>query len=89
MSVTQAMPIGTNTIPTTGFLRLRQIIGDAKRGLPTLIPVSKSTWWQGVKDGKFPAPVKLGPRMAAWRVEEIRALLACLAEGETWKPNEI
>lgn len=39
------------------------------------IPVSKSTWWQGVKDGRFPAPVKLGPRTTAWRASEIAALV--------------
>nr|WP_244470515.1 AlpA family phage regulatory protein [Microvirga vignae] len=39
------------------------------------IPVSKSTWWAG-KDGRYPKPVKLGPRITAWRVEDIRALIA-------------
>jgi len=38
------------------------------------IPVSKSTWWQGVKDGRFPKPEKLGPRVTVWRAEDIRAL---------------
>ena len=38
-------------------------------------PVSKSTWWQGVKDGRFPKPVKLGVKTTAWRVEDIRALI--------------
>jgi prophage regulatory protein len=39
------------------------------------IPISKSTWWQGVKDGRFPKPVKLGVKTTAWRVEDIRALI--------------
>jgi predicted DNA-binding transcriptional regulator AlpA len=39
------------------------------------IPVSKSTWWAGVKDGRFPKPVKLGTRISAWRVEDIRRLI--------------
>ena len=38
------------------------------------IPVSRSTWWQGVKDGRFPQPVKLGPRTTAWRWSDVRAL---------------
>lgn len=62
-------------IPTTGFLRLPQIVGDAKRGIPAVFPVSKSTWWAGVKAGRFPAPVKLGPRTTAWRAEDIRRLI--------------
>jgi hypothetical protein len=64
-------------LPSTGYLRLPSIIGDpnAKPPIPAVIPVSKSTWWQGVKDGRFPKSVKLGPRTTAWRVEDIRALI--------------
>ena len=58
-------------LPATGFLRLASVL--APRGP---IPVSKSTWWAGVKSGRFPKPVKLGPRTTAWRVEGIRALIA-------------
>ncbi|MDD3760807.1 MAG: AlpA family phage regulatory protein [Acidithiobacillus sp.] len=65
-----------NQLPQTGFLRLPQIIGDPAKGIPPIIPVKKSTWWQGVKTGRFPQPVKLGPRVTAWRVEDIRALIA-------------
>ncbi len=43
------------------------------------IPVSKTTWWAGVKTGRFPAPGKLGPRMTAWRVSDIRALVERLS----------
>ncbi|HOT29025.1 MAG TPA: AlpA family phage regulatory protein [Candidatus Ozemobacteraceae bacterium] len=62
-------------LPVSGFLRLRQIIGDRKHGVPGPIPVSPSTWWLGVKTGKFPKPVKLGEKITAWRVEDIRALI--------------
>lgn len=55
--------------PQTGLVRLSQIL--APRGP---IPVSKSTWWQGVKDGRFPQAHKLGPRTTVWKVEDIRAL---------------
>lgn len=61
-------------LPPTGFLRLSQIIGNRKSISP-LIPVCKSTWWQGIKTGRFPMPVKLGPRTTAWRVEDIRDLI--------------
>ena len=63
------MPDNTN-FPTTGFVRLSAII--APNGP---IPVSKSTGWAGIKDGRFPQPIKLGPRITAWRVEDIRALI--------------
>lgn len=55
--------------PSTGLVRLSQIL--APQGP---IPVSKSTWWQGVKDGRFPKPLKLGPRTTVWRAEDVRAL---------------
>lgn len=65
-------------LPETGYLRLAQIIGKPKAEppIPALIPVSKSTWWQGVRSGRYPQPVKgLGARITAWRVEDIRALI--------------
>ena len=43
---------------------------------PAIIPVKKSCWWDGVRSGRFPKPVKLGPRVTAWRVGDIRALIA-------------
>lgn len=56
-----------NTLPETGFVRLPDVL--------KVFPVSKSTWWQGVKDGRYPQPAKLGPKISAWRVEDIRALI--------------
>jgi len=65
------------TLPETGFVRLPNIIGDSKNNppIPAIIPVSRSTWWAGVKSGRFPQPIKLGPRITAWRVEDIRELI--------------
>lgn len=64
-------------LPQTGYLRLNQILGNKNTTpqIPALIPVGKSTWWAGVKTGHFPKPVKLGPRITAWRVEDIRKLI--------------
>ena len=69
-------------LPETGFLRLPQIIGNPKATppIPAIIPVKKSCWWDGVKAGRFPKPVKLGPRVTAWRVEHIRDLIAKAGE---------
>lgn len=63
--------------PRTGLVRLSQILAPAGP-----IPVSKSTWWQGVKEGRFPQPSKLGPRTTVWRVEDIRALFEDRTDGE-------
>ena len=75
-------------LPDDGFVRLPDIIGA--RGLtgtkreriapPALIPVSRATWWRGVRDGRYPQPVRLGPNSVAWRARDIRALLEKLAE---------
>lgn len=54
-------------LPDEGFVRLITVLAH--------IPVSKSTWWNGVRSGRFPQPVKLGPRMTAWKVDDIRALI--------------
>ncbi len=54
-------------LPETGFVRLPTIL--------KVIPVSKSTWWLGVKTGRFPQPIKLGRKISAWRVEDIRKLI--------------
>lgn len=56
------------------FLRLNSIVGDRKTGAPGILPIAASTWWAGVKSGRYPAPVKLGPRITAWRVEDVLAV---------------
>jgi prophage regulatory protein len=54
-------------LPETGFIRVDEIL--------ELFPVGRTTWWQGVRYGKYPKPVKLSPRTTAWRVEDIRNLI--------------
>ncbi len=58
-------------LPATGFLRLPEVL--------RFYPVSKSTWWAGIREGKFPSPVRIGERAVAWRCEEIRALIESAA----------
>jgi predicted DNA-binding transcriptional regulator AlpA len=64
-------------LPETGYLRLTQIVGDPKSNpaIPPIIPVSRSTWWAGVRTGRFPQPVKLSPGITVWRVEDIRTFI--------------
>ena len=38
-------------------------------------PVGRSTWWAGVKEGKYPQPVKLSSRCTGWREEDITSLI--------------
>jgi predicted DNA-binding transcriptional regulator AlpA len=66
-----------SAIPPTGFLRLKQVLA--------LVPISKSSWWEGCKEGRFPKPVKLGPRTTAWKAEDIAALVKSLGAQEAGK----
>jgi predicted DNA-binding transcriptional regulator AlpA len=77
MALLRLERIKMHHLPETGYLRLSQIIGNKKAipPIPPIIPVGRTTWLEGVRSGKFPAPVKLGPRITAWRVEDIRALI--------------
>lgn len=61
-------------LPATGFVRLPQILA--------VIPIGKSTWWAGVRSGRYPQQVRPSPfgRVAVWRVDDIRALLAVPAQ---------
>ena len=70
-------------LPETGYVRLTQIVGDPRSDptIPPIIPVSKSTWWAGVKTGRFPQPIKLGPMTTVWRVEDIRTLIDNFSQG--------
>ena len=66
----QIIPQSKHHFPPSGFVRLASIL--APKGP---IPVGRSTWWAGVKSGRFPKPVKLGPRTTARKVEDIRDLI--------------
>lgn len=70
----------TLTLPETGFVRLPQIIGDRKRGIPGVLPVGRTSFLNGVKSGKYPQSVKLSERTVGWRVEDIRALLESIGQ---------
>lgn len=61
-----------NDLPDTGFLRLSQVL--------KVFPVSRATWYKGVKAGRYPQPVHLGPRVAAYRAEDIRELVQRVSE---------
>ena len=54
-------------LPETGFVRLPQIL--------SLIPISRSAWWAGIREGKFPQGIKLGRKTTVWRAEDIRHLI--------------
>ena len=75
--------LNLNPLPESGYVRLSQLIGDPgdlnatppRYPVPPIVPVGKSSIWAWVKAGRFPAPVKIGPRTTAWDVRLIRQFL--------------
>jgi prophage regulatory protein len=57
--------------PETGFVRLPQVL--------SVIPLGKTCWWEGVKSGRFPKPIKLSTRCVAWKAEDIHTLIKQLS----------
>ena len=66
-TLSTACPPHLPALPATGFVRLPQILD--------LIPISRSAWWAGIRDGRFPKGIKLGSKTTVWRAEDIRALI--------------
>ena len=65
--------MSTSTLPKSGFVRLSSILAPAGP-----LPIGRSTWWRGVKSGRFPKPIKFGPNTSMWDVEDIRDLINAL-----------
>lgn len=61
------------SLPSTGFVRLPVILQH--------YPVSSSSWWAMVRDGRAPKAIKLGPNTTAWKAEDIREFLGRAAQG--------
>lgn len=61
-------PVEPDGLPAAGLVRLDQILA--------VVPIARSTFFLWVKQGKFPRPVKIGSRAVAWRVDDVRALMA-------------
>jgi predicted DNA-binding transcriptional regulator AlpA len=68
------------TLPSEGFVRLPVILG--------ILGIGRTSWWCGVRKGRFPKPVKLGPRTTAWRVEDIRVLISSFANNASENRKE-
>lgn len=61
-----------DSLPDSAFVRQRQLVQSP--ATPTApVPFSGATLWRKVKDGTFPAPVKLSERVTAWQVGTVRA----------------
>lgn len=57
------------------YMRITQILGDKRRGIAPVIPVSPATWWRGCRTGRFPPPIKLSPGVTVWKRSAVMALV--------------
>jgi len=42
--------------------------------------ISRSAWWKGVKDGKYPKGINLSARVTVWKESQINELIANLGK---------
>lgn len=62
----------------TRLYRLSEIIGNRKKGIPAIVPVSRSSWYMGIKEGRYPRPIRLSERSTAWLSTDIDELISRL-----------
>jgi prophage regulatory protein len=69
-------------LPDSAFLRESHLVQDPKRpDYPALLPLSAATLWRMVAAGSFPKPLKLSPRVTAWRVADVRRFINAPSKG--------
>ena len=64
----------TSSILKKRLLRINQVLA--------LVPIGRSSWWEGCRTGRYPKPIKLGPRTTVWRAEDIAAFIENLGTQE-------
>lgn len=75
-------PPAFDVLPDTAFIRESQLVYDPKRPeFPAPLPFSAATLWRMVAAGSFPKPLKLSPRVTAWRVSDVREFLQAPNKG--------
>lgn len=59
------------TLSELALIRLPQVL--------EVLPVCRSTFYNGIKQGNYPKPIRIG-RTSAWRASDIRSLLERLGK---------
>lgn len=71
-----------DTLPDSAFIRESHLVQNPKRpDRPAPLPFSGATLWRKVREGTFPKPLKLGPKITAFKVGEVRAWLYAQTAG--------
>lgn len=45
-------------------------------------PVSRTEWYRGVREGRFPKGIRISPNVVVWKESDIDALIASFSAGE-------
>ncbi|MEI7614500.1 MAG: AlpA family phage regulatory protein [Betaproteobacteria bacterium] len=64
-----------DSLPDSGFVRLPSLL--------LLFACSRATIWRWVKAKKIPTPKKLGPRVTAWNIGELRQVISAYMKEES------
>jgi prophage regulatory protein len=67
-------PATLPVIPESGFIRVSQLLGT-RRGTIPILPISRSGLYAWIRSGRWPAPIKLGPKVIAWPASVVRTAL--------------
>lgn len=75
------IPLADDGLPHYGFVSLKQIL--------IVVPLSKSEFLHRVQAGIYPRPYRIGQRNVAWKVEDVRAIIASFVQvtPDTIRPN--
>ena len=57
------------------LVRIRDIVKMSKTSKDFILPISKSAFWDGVKRGIYPQPIKLSTKVTCWKLSEIQAIV--------------
>jgi predicted DNA-binding transcriptional regulator AlpA len=60
------------------LIRIREVLRK--------VGVKQSTWYEDIKAGRAPPPVKIGLRSVAWYEPDIDDLIDARLEGREWRP---
>jgi predicted DNA-binding transcriptional regulator AlpA len=68
------------TMPATATQKQPDSLLRVEPHITQRMGISRSGWWKGVKDGKFPPGIKLSPRVTVWKSSDIDTLIASLGK---------
>jgi prophage regulatory protein len=63
-------------LPDSAYVRAGDLVRDPRNGHDGFLGFSKTTFLRMIKEGRFPKPTKLGPRISVWTAGSVREWMA-------------